>query len=313
MKDLYSVLGVGRNASQDEIKKAYRKLAKELHPDQHKEDPKAAERFKEVSAAYQILGDEEKRKRYDRGEIDETGQERAPFGAGAAGAGAGAHGFSGFEGFRGFRPGGGAQAEYGGAEDIFADLFGFSGFGRQKRSRAQKGRTVTYRLKVGFEDAIKGTTRRVTLSGGKTLDVKIPAGVQDGQQIRLSGQGHPGEGGGPPGDALVAVEVAEHPYFSREGDDIYLDLPITVDEAVLGGKVTVPTIDGEVSLTVPKNSSSGRRLRLKGRGVPRKGKRGNQYVTLKIVLPEERDADLEAAIADWAERHSYDPRRHMAA
>jgi len=311
MKDLYSVLGVSRNASEAEIKKAYRKLAKELHPDQRKDDPKAAERFKEVSAAYAILSDKEKRKRYDRGEIDETGQERAPFGAGAGAAGAGPHGF---EGFRTYRASAGReQTEFGGAEDIFADLFGFGGFGRQRRPRAQKGQDVTYRLRVGFEEAIKGTTRRVTLSGGKTLDVKIPEGVQDGQQIRLSGQGQPGEGGGPPGDALVTVQVAEHPYFTRQGDDIHLELPITIDEAVLGGKVTVPTIDGEVSLTIPKNASSGKRLRLKGRGVPRKGQRGDQYVTLKVVLPEERDEDLETAIADWAKTHSYDPRRHLAA
>jgi len=311
MKDLYSVLGVDRNAGEAEIKKAYRKLAKELHPDQHKDDPKAAERFKEVSAAYAILSDPEKRKRYDRGEIDESGQERAPFGAGAA-SGAGAHGFGGFEGFRGFRPGaGGGHAESVDAEDLFADLFGF-GRGR-RRPRARKGRTVTYRLRIGFADAIKGTTRRVTLSNGRTLDVKIPAGVQDGQQIRLSGQGKSGEGGAPPGDALISVEVAPHPHFRREGDDIHLDLPVSVAEAVLGGKITVPTVDGDVSLTIPKNSSSGKRLRLKGRGAPGKGKRGDQYVTLKIVLPEAPDKDLEAAIAKWAKSHGYDPRRHLAA
>ena len=307
MKDLYSVLGVDRNASEAEIKTAYRKLAKALHPDQHKNDDKAAERFKEVSAAYGILGDKDKRRRYDRGEIDESGQERAPFGAGA---GAGAAGAQGFGGFGGFRPGGsGGQAEFADAEDLFADLFGFGG--RTRRARARKGRNVSYRLKIGFVDAVKGTTRRVTLSNGRTLDVKIPAGVQDGQQIRLSGQGESGEGGGPQGDALVTVQVSPHPYYRREGDDIHLDLPITLDEAVLGGKVTVPTVDGNVSLNIPKNASSGKRLRLKGRGVPGKSGRGDQYVTLKIVLPEAPDKKLEAAIADWAKERSQNPRAHM--
>jgi len=304
MKDLYSVLGVSRNASEADIKKAYRKLAKELHPDQHKDDETAAERFKEVSAAYSILSEPEKRKRYDRGEIDETGQERAPFGAGTAGAGAGAHGFG------GFRSGGGeGQSDFTEAEDLFADLFGF---GRgSRRPRARKGRNVNYRLKIGFEDAVKGTTRRVTLSNGRTLDVKIPPGVQDGQQIRLSGQGEPGEGGGPQGDALVTVQVAPHPYFRREGADIHIELPITLDEAVLGGKVKVPTVDGDVSLTIPKNSSSGKRMRLKGRGVPGKAGRGDQYVTLKIVLPDKPDDKLEAAIAKWAKGRNDDPRQHF--
>jgi len=303
MRDLYSVLGVDRNAGEAEIKKAYRKLAKELHPDQRKNDEKAAERFKEVSAAYAILGDKDKRRRYDRGEIDETGQERAPFAADAAGA-------QDFGGFGGFRPGGGGgQAEFTDAEDLFADLFGFGA--RARKARARKGRNVNYRLKVGFRDAVKGTTRRVSLSNGRTLDVKIPAGVQDGQQIRLSGQGEHGEGGGPPGDALVTVHVAPHPYFRREGEDIHLDLPITLDEAVLGGKVTVPTVDGNVNLTIPKNASSGKRLRLKGRGVPGKAGRGDQYVTLKIVLPEAPDEKLEAAIAKWAKGRSDDPRRHF--
>lgn len=309
MKDLYSVLGVDRNASEADIKKAYRKLAKELHPDQRRNDDKAAERFKEVSAAYAILGDKAKRQRYDRGEIDETGQERAPFGAGAGAGAAGAQGFGGFGGFRGFRPGGGQQAEFTDAEDLFADLFGFGG--RTRKARARKGRNVNYRLKIGFIDAVKGTTRRVTLSNGRRLDVKIPAGVEDGQQIRLSGQGEPGEGGGPHGDAIVTVHVAQHPYFRREGDDIHLDLPITLDEAVLGSKVTVPTVDGNVSLTIPKNASSGKRLRLKGRGVPGKSGRGDQYVTLKIVLPDAPDEKLEAAIAKWAKGRNDDPRRHF--
>jgi len=302
MKDLYSILGVDRKADQAAIKSAYRKLAKELHPDRHKDDSAIADRFKEVSAAYAILGDPDKRKRYDRGEIDESGQERAPFAAGAAGGGAGG---GGFQGFRGFRQRAGDSGDFGDAEDLFADLFGF---GRGRRSRSARGQDVSYRLNVDFMEAVQGTKKRVGLSGGKTLDVRIPAGVRDGQQIRLAGQGEPGAGGGPPGDALVTVAVAPHPLFTREGDDIHMELPITIDEAVLGARVDVPTVHGDVHLTIPKGVSSGKRMRLKGKGVTRGGKSGDQYVTLRIALPETPDPALETAIREWAQSRRYSVR-----
>lgn len=302
MKDLYTILGVPREASQADVKKAYRTLAKELHPDRHKGDEKVAERFKEVSAAYAILGDKDKRGRYDRGEIDESGAERGPFAGAGAGYG-GAHPGQGF-GAQGF--------EFTGtAEDLFADLFGFStrrGRASAGPQRPRQGQSVSYELTVGFLDAAKGASKRVTLPGGRTLDVQIPAGVKDGQQIRLAGQGNPGSFGGPDGDALIKVHVAAHPHFTRDGDDILLDLPITIDEAVLGARITVPTIEGSVSLTVPKGSSSGRRLRLRGKGIGRGGHSGDQYVTLKIVLPDTPDADLESAIRDWAADHGYSVR-----
>lgn len=303
MKDLYATLGVGKTASDAEIKTAYRKLAKELHPDRHKGDDKIVDRFKDVSAAYAILGDKDKRAKYDRGEIDASGAERG-FGEGFGGARRGGAG-----GFGGF----GGDAAGTDAEDLFADLFGF-GRGPRSQARARRGRDVTYRLTVSFIDAVKGTTRRVTLSNGKTLDVKIPAGVTSGQKIRLSGQGEPGPGGGPAGDALVAVEVADHPFFARDGTDIHLDLPITIDEAVLGGKVSVPTVDGEVTLTIPKGASSGKRLRLKGKGIARpSAERGDQYVTLKIVLPDAPDEELEDAVRRWAKRRSYSVRDKLSA
>ncbi|GER08041.1 molecular chaperone DnaJ [Iodidimonas muriae] len=300
MKDLYSILGVTKGADDAEIKRAYRKLAKELHPDRNKGNEKIVERFKEVSSAYGILGDKDKRARYDRGEIDENGTERAPYGAGGPG---GAGGFSGFR--RGGHPGG---ADFGDAEDVFADLFGF---GRSRKPRTQRGQNVVYQLKVAFLDAVLGATRRVTLSNGKTLNVKIPAGVRDGQQIRLSGQGEPGFNGGPAGDALVKVEVEDHPYFTRDGHDILLDLPITLDEAVLGARISVPTTTGTVTLSVPKGASSGKRLRLKGKGISAGGKVGDQYVTLKIVLPKTVDSDLEKAIGKWAKSHPYTVRDHL--
>ncbi|MBB4211773.1 DnaJ-class molecular chaperone [Rhodothalassium salexigens DSM 2132] len=322
-KNLYQILGVDRSASEAEIKSAYRKLAKELHPDRNPGDQKIADRFKEVSSAYAILGDKEKRPKYDRGEIDEQGQERAaagfgarsrgPYGGAAGFGGAGARGFGGDD-FRGFA-GGTYDETVGGedVEDLFADLFGFSR-GRTQQNRAkqpQKGADQTYRLSVSFSDAARGGTKRVTLTTGRTLDVRIPAGVTDGQTIRLTGQGRPGRDGGPAGDALVRVEVAEHPYFTRDDKDVYLDLPIRVDEAVRGAKIKVPTLDGPVTITVPKGSSSGRKLRLKGKGVGGEGERGDQYVVLKIVLPDTPDPALEEAIEDWARHHSYPVRDHL--
>lgn len=238
-------------------------MAKDLHPDKNPDNEAIAERFKEVSAAYSILGDKDRRAKFDRGEIDSSGAERNPF------AGAGGGGFAGGAGFEdAFGRGGfGGRATGPGGDDLFSELFGF-GRGRAQQNRGpQKGQDVTYQVTVGFMDAAKGAVRRVTLEGGKELDVKIPAGVQTGQQIKLSGQGRPGQKSGPSGNALVKITVADHPFFTRDGLNINLDLPITIDEAVMGATVSVPTIAGKVSLKVPKNSSSGRRLRLKGKGI----------------------------------------------
>ncbi len=307
MRDPYQVLGVDRGASRSDIKRAYRKLAKELHPDRHPDDPRVAERFKEVSAAYQILGDEKQRARYDRGEIDADGHERMAHGFHRAGASAGARGDGVFS--TGGFPGGGfpgGMFSGGRAEDIFADLF--SGLGRSARQGfASRGRDRKYTLEIGFLEAAKGGTRRLQLADGKTVDVRIPVGISDGQQIRLKGQGEPGTAGGPPGDALIEVKVAPHPLFERDGRDIHLELPVTIGEAVLGAKIKVPTIDGEVTLTIPKNASSGTLLRLKGRGIGdgRSGRRGDQYVKVKIVLPAKPDPELERAVEEWSRNHAY--------
>jgi DnaJ-class molecular chaperone len=297
MADLYSQLGVARGASEADIKKAYRKLAKELHPDRNKDNPKATERFSRVTQAYDILTDKDKRAQYDRGEIDESGNPKAPFGFGQ-GARPGAGGFRrGPEGF-------------GAAEDIdLSDLFegifsrggagggggGFGNFGRRQAPPA-KGADVGYRLAVPFEDAATLKDQRVTLASGKTVDIKLPRGVEEGTKIRLTGQGQPGAGGS--GDAIVTIHISPHRFFRREGDDVRLDLPVSLDEAVLGAKVKVPTVDGAVMLSVPKGSTSGRVLRLKGKGFTgRNGERGDQLVTLMVDLPAD-DADL----AEFAER-----------
>ncbi|HFD16824.1 MAG TPA: J domain-containing protein [Rhodospirillales bacterium] len=300
-EDLYAVLGVDRGASQEEIRKAYRKLAKELHPDFNPGDRKAEERFKKVSAAYEILGDPEKRARYDRGEIDETGaekpQQRYYRDFAETGAGERYHTGRGFEDF----------ADLG---DIFSELFGRGG---RARAGPMRGPDLRYHLVIDFLDAVRGGTKRVVLPDGSALDVRIPAGIESGQVIRLRGKGAPGLEGGPPGDALVEVEVRPHPLFTREGSDIRITLPIAIDEAVLGGKVEVPTVDGPVRMTIPKGASSGRVLRLRGKGVrdPRTGRRGDQYVRLEIVLPETIDSELEDFMRRWRERHAYDPRRRL--
>ncbi len=300
-EDLYAVLGVDRGASQEEIRKAYRRLAKELHPDFNPGDRKAEERFKKVSAAYEILGDPEKRARYDRGEIDETGaekpQQRYYRDFAETGAGERYHTGRGFEDF----------ADLG---DIFSELFGRGG---RARAGPMRGPDLRYHLVIDFLDAVRGGTRRVVLPDGSALDVRIPAGIESGQVIRLRGKGAPGLEGGPPGDALVEVEVRPHPVFTREGSDIRITLPIAIDEAVLGGKVEVPTVDGPVRMTIPRGASSGRVLRLRGKGVrdPRTGRRGDQYVRLEIVLPETIDSELEDFMRRWRERHAYDPRRRL--
>jgi DnaJ-class molecular chaperone len=313
MADLYSQLNVARGADEAEIKKAYRKLAKELHPDKNKDNPKATERFSKVTQAYDILTDKDKRAQYDRGEIDEEGNPKMPFGFG----GGGAHPGGGRGGFRGPN---GEPFEYGGdaegISDLFEGLFGgagrrgrggggpFGGFGRRPQ-RPQKGADVAYRLEVPFEDAARLAGQRVTLSSGKTLDIKLPPGVEDGTRIRLAGQGQEGPAGN--GDAIVTIQVKPHRFFRREGDNIRLDLPIAIDEAVLGGKLRVPTVDGPVMLSVPKGSSSGKVLRLKGKGFTAKGgARGDQLVTLMVEVPD--DPDLAGFLETWPGRGRTNPR-----
>lgn len=303
MADLYSVLGLKRGASDDEVKKAYRKLAKELHPDRNKDNPKAAERFKDVSAAYSILSDSDRRAQYDRGEIDEQGNQRAPFGFGG-GAGGG-----------GFNPGGGASYEFSGdASDLFSELFGrargrgggFGGFGEGMRRPMPKGADVAYRLSVPFEAAATLEAQRITLRNGKTIDLKLPAGFEDGRQVRLAGQGDQGPGGA--GDALVTLSVAPHRFFTRDGDNVRLDLPVRLDEAVLGAKVKVPTVDGPVMVSVPAGTTSGKTLRLRGKGFTRADRtRGDQLITILIDLPG-NDAELRAFAERWGADKARNPR-----
>ena len=301
-KDPYQTLGVGRNASQDDIQKAYRKLAKQLHPDLNPGDKQAEERFKQVSAAYGLLGDEEKRARYDRGEIDETGAERPQhhFYRDFADTGM-RHKYSGTSGLGDFED----------VSDLFGDLFGRGARGRA-RSPRQRGADIRYHLKVDFLDAVRGAKRRISMPDGVDLDLSIPPGVRDGQVLRLKGKGMPGSNGGQAGDALVEIEVAGHPLFRRKDNDIHLDLPISIDEAVLGGKVDVPTLSGKVSMKLPKGASSGQTLRLRGKGVQPRGRApGDQLVHLKIVMPSKIDADLEDFMKSWQDKHRYDPRSNM--
>jgi DnaJ-class molecular chaperone len=297
MSDPYSTLGVARGASEKDIKSAYRKLAKELHPDRNADNPKATARFSEVTRAYDLLSDKDKRARFDRGEIDIDGNP-AGFGFGGGGGGPGG-GFGGQRGgFEGFQSDG---IDLG---DIFDGLFGggrggaAGGFGGGPRGRAApKGANVQYRLSVTLPDAAVRATQRITLADGKTIDLKLPAGVEDGTQMRLAGKGEPGPGGN--GDATVLIQLQPHAFFRRDGDNLRLDLPVSLDEAVHGAKVKVPTADGAVMLTVAPGSSSGKTLRLKGKGFSRKdGSRGDQLVTLEIQLPED-DSDLAQRIEGW--------------
>ncbi|MBA3511761.1 DnaJ C-terminal domain-containing protein [Sphingomonas sp.] len=307
--DLYQRLGIKRGASDEEVKKAYRSLAKQLHPDRNKDNPNAAKRFGEITQAYDLLSDKDKRARYDRGEIDEEGNPKMPFGAGFGGysprPGAGARpGQPGFEGFPGgFEAGGTADLS-----DLFEGLFGAASAARGRKQGApggfrarsrgpQKGADVAYRLTVPFVDAATLAAQRITLADGKTIDLKLPKGLEDGTRIRLSGKGQPGPGG--TGDGIVTIQVAPHPFYTREGNHIRLHLPVTLKEAVLGAKVKVPTPDGPVMLTIPRGTSSGKVLRLKGRGFTDKsGKRGDQLVTVEVDLPA-ADCELEAFAERW--------------
>jgi DnaJ-class molecular chaperone len=305
--DLYQQLGIKRGASEAEIKKAYRSLAKQLHPDRNKDNPKAAERFAKVTQAYDLLSDKDKRARYDRGEIDEDGNPRMPFGSGFGGGGPRPGASPGGGNFDGFP--GGFSGDSADLSDLFEGLFGaatgsrrgagsggpFGGFGRARGP--QKGADVAYRLKVPFTDAACLKEQRVTLSGGRTIDLKLPKGVEDGTKIRLAGQGQEGPGGR--GDAIVTVEIATHPFFARDGKNIRLVLPITLKEAVQGAKVKVPTPEGPVMLTVPKGSTSGKVLRIKGRGFTGKdGHRGDLLVQLAVDVPRDDEA-LQQFVERW--------------
>jgi DnaJ-class molecular chaperone len=323
MRDPYDVLGVSKSASAADIKSAFRKLAKKLHPDANKHDPKAASRFAELNAAYEIVGDAEKRKAFDRGEIDAEGKPR----------------FQGFEGFGGGHPGGfgndsafetfsfgpggfqrssgRSRGGFGGFEDILKDVFSGARGGRggvqfeDEEFPPAHGGDVTATVTIMLAEAAKGAKRRVQLPTGREVEVKIPAGLAEGQQIRLKGQGVAGARGRP-GDVLITVTVAAHPLFERSGADLRLELPVTLYEAVLGGKVRVPTLDGAVELAIPPGTNAGRTFRLKGKGFPAKEGAGDLLATVRVMLPEGGDAELEELMRKWRDKKPYDPRRGMA-
>jgi DnaJ-class molecular chaperone len=315
MRDPYEVLGVPRGASAAAIKNAYRKLAKKHHPDNNKNDPKSAARFSEINSANEIIGDEDKRKQFDRGEIDAEGKPRFQGFPGGDPRGRG-----GFETHT-FRTGGAGPRGFGGGggfEDILNSMFG----GAAARGARPGGGTtfefdtggialdldLSVAMAVSLEESVKGVEKRVRLPTGKELNVKIPAGVTAGQQIRLKGQGETAPGH-PPGDLLITVNIAPHPFFKVDGSDLRVDLPITLYEAVLGGKVRVPTLGSAVELSIPKNTSSGRTFRLKGKGLPKaSGGTGDLFVTTRIMLPDGNDAELEALMQKWRDGHPYNPR-----
>jgi DnaJ-class molecular chaperone len=296
VKDPYQVLGVARSTDADAIKQAYRKLARELHPDINPGNKKAEERFKEISAAWDFLSDADKRAKYDRGEIDATG---APLRRSARSHGGGGGGFHPGNPFGG-----------GNVDDILSELLRRKEKGRaQAHPKSSKGTDLRHSLTVTFAEAAAGASKRLTLGSGRTMELRIPAGTTDGQTLRLKGQGNPsGMVEGEPGDAYIEIKVAEDAFFTRRELDVLVDLPVSLPEAVLGGKVTVPTIDGRVTLTVPPGSNTGTVLRLKGKGVAgANGAKGDQLVTLKVVLPE-NDAELKKFVEKWGPRNGYDPR-----
>lgn len=296
MANPYEVLGIASSASADEIRSAYRKLAKKLHPDLNPGDKTAEEKFKQVAGAYDLLSDAEKRKRYDAGEIDDAGAERAQHRYYRDYAASDHHDRYADEA---------GYADFMDADDAFAELLR-----RSARRRAdRRGQDLHYRLPIAFAESITGASKRLTLPDGGTLDVTIPAGLVDGQVLRLRGKGAPGAGTGGPGDALIEVEVEPDPRFTREGDDISIALPVSLGEAVLGGRIRVPTPTGAVTMAVPKGSNTGTKLRLKGKGAPgRDGGHGDQYVTLTIVLPPGADPDLEAFVSSWETGKAFNPR-----
>lgn len=305
-RDPYLELGVARTATAAEIRKAFHKLAKQHHPDANTGDKKSEERFKQVSAAFDIIGDPDKRKKFDAGEIDADGRETMR----AGGFGGGGSPFGG-----GFNRGGGGFSRGGGAEgpeidlnDLFGDILGRNRGGGAGGGFSPKGADVRARLDIDLEEAIKGGKKRVAFSDGRTIDVTIPTGAQEGQTLRLKGQGSPGRGG--QGDALIELAIKPHPIYRRENDTLVMDLPISVPDAVLGGKVEAPTPDGPVTLSIPKGSNSGAKLRLKGRGLADgKGKRGDLFARLVVTLPDAPDAELEKFAETWREKRPYAPKR----
>ena len=323
MRDPYSVLGVAKSASEGDIKKAFRQLAKKYHPDQNKDDPGAQQRFAEVNQAYEIIGDKDKRAQFDRGEIDAEGKQKFQS--------RGFDGFSGFEDFgaaggsRGFRSSGGA-AGGGGFDDILNDILGgfggrggargsagpgasgFAGAGgaKARRPSPSKGANADLIAAVSLEDILNSGKAQVTLPSGKTVNVTLPKGVVEGEKIRLKGQGHPGDQGGPAGDALIEVRFKTHKLFDVKGSDLHLDLPITLYEAILGAKIRTPTLTGAVNLTVPENTSSGKTMRLKGKGLPTKnGGHGDLLVKIQIMLPPHGDDELDTLMKAWREITPY--------
>ena len=307
MEDPYKVLGVARDATADQIKSAYRKLARGLHPDLNPNDKQAEDRFKKVSAAYDLLSDPKKKARFDAGEIDASGAEKARART-RSGAGAGG-------GFGGFGFGGGFGDN---AQDIFDELLrrrdkgrgkSWSPFGEDAGMAPAPGADANFSLKITFAEAALGATKRITLPTGKNLDVKVPPAAKDGSTLRLKGQGNAGRGGAPAGDALIEIKVEPHPYFARSGHDITITVPITLAEAVSNGKVTVPTIDGKVAVSIPPGANSGTTLRLKGKGAGKEGSRGDQLVTLKVMMPDRADDELADFLKKWESRHPYDVRK----
>ena len=303
MKDPYEVLGVERNASDKDISNAYRKLAKEHHPDIHPGDKAAEDRFKEISAAYQVLKDPDTRQRYDRGEIDASGQEQPErsFYRTHADSSDGAK-YARHEDF----------ADFADQSDIFAEMFRQTGGGQQAHIK-MRGADTSYSLPIGFMEAANGAKKRVTMPDGIALDITVPEGVKDRQTLRLKGKGRPGFNGGPPGDAYIEIHIEPHGLFQKKDNNVHITLPITLGEAVLGGKVDVPTIKGPVSMTIPKGSNTGSTLRLKGRGIldPKSKQYGDQYVCLEIVLSDEHDEELSDFVKTWAPDHTYNPRSKM--
>ncbi|MCY0095467.1 DnaJ C-terminal domain-containing protein [Hoeflea ulvae] len=305
MKNPYETLGVKQKATDHDIREAFKKLAKKYHPDLHPDDKKAEARFKDISGAYDLLKDKDKRRRFDAGEIDATGAEKQQHfyrdyaGPGASGSHARQDGFAGNEGL----------------DEFFAQAFGrrAGGMGGGPGSMKARGQDVSYTLRVSFMDAATGGVNTLQLPDGKTLKVTIPEGAEDRQTLRLKGQGGPGFGGGPNGDAFIELHIQPHAYFVRKDDNIHLDVPVTLKEAVLGAGIEVPTLAGPVSLTVPKGSNTGTKLRLKDRGIRNRktGQKGHLYVTLKVILPQAEEPELAAFLEGWTPRHAQNPRKEI--
>ncbi len=300
-KSLYDILGISKSATDSEIKSAYRKLARKMHPDLHPNDKKAAEKFKDITSAYDILSNKDKKAKYDNGLLDEQGNEKA--------------GFSGFRNsdFSGFRK---SSSGFGSGFD-FSDLFQediFSQFthgGRQRPQPKVNGKNITYNMKISFIDSIKGIEKSASLTNGKNISVKIPAGTIDGQTLRLKGQGTKGMNGGKSGDALITINVTKHKYFESDGTNIILNLPITLKEAILGTKITIPTIDKKVSITIPPYSKTGDTLRLKGKGIITKNKTGDQLVRINIKTPTKKDETLDKFLKNWEDTEQSNIRKNL--